>query len=128
MLYRCLQIGVGFLATGIILGGIWADYSWGRFWGWDPKETWALIALLGYIVILHGRLAGWLKDFGMFMASSFAFFLILMSWYGVNFLLGTGLHSYGFGSGGVIYVFSFAGLHLLYALGVSLRQSTRKSF
>ena len=51
--YRAMQIGVAFLAPGIILGGIWADYSWGRFWGWDPKETWALIVLLGYIVVLH---------------------------------------------------------------------------
>ena len=124
-LYRCIQIGVVLLATGIILGGIWADYSWGRFWGWDPKETWALITLLGYIAILHGRLAGWLKDFGMFMASSFAFFLVLMSWYGVNFILGTGLHSYGFGSGGVAYVFSFAGLHLFYAFAITLRQAYR---
>ena len=125
VLYRCLQIGIGFLATGIILGGIWADYSWGRFWGWDPKETWAFITLLGYIVILHGRLAGWLRDFGMFMASSFAFFLVLMSWYGVNFILGTGLHSYGFGFGGAAYVFSFVGLHFLYALGVTLRHSLK---
>jgi ABC-type transport system involved in cytochrome c biogenesis permease subunit len=64
-IYRAIQIGVVFLAPGIILGGIWADYSWGRFWGWDPKETWALIALLGYIAVLHGRLIGWIKDFGM---------------------------------------------------------------
>ena len=44
---------------------MWASYSWGRFWGWDPKETWALIALLGYLGVLHARLLGWLKDFGM---------------------------------------------------------------
>ncbi|HYK23634.1 MAG TPA: cytochrome c biogenesis protein CcsA, partial [Candidatus Acidoferrum sp.] len=58
-LYRVLQLGVILLAAGTILGGVWANYSWGRFWGWDPKETWALIALLCYILTLHGRLAGW---------------------------------------------------------------------
>jgi cytochrome c biogenesis factor len=57
-LYRVLQLGVLLLAAGTILSGVWANYSWGRFWGWDPKETWALIALLCYILALHGRLAG----------------------------------------------------------------------
>ena len=88
------------LTTGIILGGIWAHFSWGRFWGWDPKETWALIALMCYVVPLHGRLVGWLKDFGMAVTSVVAFNAVLMAWYGVNFVLGTGLHSYGFASGG----------------------------
>lgn len=59
--YRVLQVGVLLLTTGVILGGVWAHYAWGRFWGWDPKETWALIALLSYLVPLHGRLVGWLK-------------------------------------------------------------------
>src|SRR5690606_41201236 len=67
--YRCIQIGVVLLAAGIILGGVWADYSWGRFWGWDPKETWALIALLGYLAVLHGRLSGWIRQFGMVVSS-----------------------------------------------------------
>ena len=68
-LYRALQVGTLFLAVGTLLGGIWASYSWGRFWGWDPKETWALIALLGYLAILHGRFIGWFKDFGMAVGS-----------------------------------------------------------
>src|SRR5438309_8468315 len=55
-LYRVLQLGVLLLAAGTILGRVWANYSWGRFWGWDPKETWALIALLCYILALHGGL------------------------------------------------------------------------
>ena len=63
--YGVLQVGVLLLTTGIILGGIWAHYAWGRFWGWDTKETWALIALMCYVVPLHGRLVGWLADFGM---------------------------------------------------------------
>lgn len=112
-IYRAVQIGVVFLAPGIILGGIWADYSWGRFWGWDPKETWALIALLGYLAVLHGRLVGWIREFGMVASGVLTFSLVIMAWYGVNFVLGAGLHSYGFGAGGVEYVSGFVVAHLL---------------
>ncbi len=98
--YRVQQVGVLLLTAGIILGGIWAHFSWGRFWGWDPKETWALIALLCYLAPLHGRLVGWIGNFGISVASVVAFNAVLMAWYGVNFVLGTGLHSYGFGTGG----------------------------
>ena len=118
-----IQVGVVLLAAGTILGGVWADYSWGRFWGWDPKETWALISLLGYLALLHGRLTGWIKEFGMAVGSVLIFFLIVMAWYGVNYVLGQGLHSYGFGSGGVEYVASFALLHLIYVLLVFLMKS-----
>ncbi len=111
--YRAMQIGISFLAPGIILGGVWADYSWGRFWGWDPKETWALIVLLGYLAVLHGRLVGLVKDFGMISSAVVTFSLVIMAWYGVNYILGAGLHSYGFGAGGVEYVSVFVGLHLL---------------
>ena len=113
-LYRVLQLGVLLLATGTILGGVWANYSWGRFWGWDPKETWALIALLCYILALHGRLAGWWTRFGLAVASVVCFLAVLMAWYGVNFVLGKGLHSYGFGIGGETYVTTFIVLDLLF--------------
>ncbi|OGW72771.1 MAG: hypothetical protein A2Y02_02260 [Omnitrophica bacterium GWA2_52_12] len=108
--YRAIQIGVILLAAGTVLGGVWANYSWGRFWGWDPKETWALIALLGYILVLHGRFAGWLKPFGFAVGSAAAFLGVVMAWYGVNFVLGAGLHSYGFGGGGLPYVAAAIGL------------------
>jgi ABC-type transport system involved in cytochrome c biogenesis permease subunit len=113
-LYRVLQLGVLLLAAGTILGGVWANYSWGRFWGWDPKETWALIALLCYILTLHGRLAGWWTQFGLVVASVVCFLAVLMAWYGVNFVLGKGLHSYGFGLGGESYVVSFVIADLLF--------------
>jgi cytochrome c-type biogenesis protein CcsB len=113
-LYRVLQLGVLLLAAGTILGGVWANYSWGRFWGWDPKETWALIALLCYILTLHGRLAGWWTQFGLVVASVVCFLAVLMAWYGVNFVLGKGLHSYGFGIGGETYVATFVILDLLF--------------
>jgi cytochrome c-type biogenesis protein CcsB len=113
-LYRVLQLGVLLLAAGTILGGVWANYSWGRFWGWDPKETWALIALLCYILTLHGRLAGWWTEFGLVVASVVCFLAVLMAWYGVNFVLGKGLHSYGFGIGGETYVATFIILDLAF--------------
>jgi cytochrome c-type biogenesis protein CcsB len=106
-LYRSLQAGTLLLAAGTLLGGVWASYSWGRFWGWDPKETWALIALLGYLAILHGRFLGWFRDFGMAVGSIVGFLGVLMAWYGVNYVLGTGLHSYGFGTGGLGYAIGF---------------------
>jgi len=112
-LYRCLQIGVLLLATGVILGGVWANYSWGRFWDWDPKETWALIALLAYVILLHGRIGGWWGGYGLAVGSIACFLTILMAWYGVNFVLGKGLHSYGFGNGGQFYVGAFALLELI---------------
>lgn len=102
--YRALQIGVLLLTAGTILGGVWANDSWGRFWGWDPKETWALIALLGYLVVLHGRYSNWIGDFGTALGSVIAFLGVLMAWYGVNFVLAAGFHSYGFGGGGLPYV------------------------
>lgn len=126
-IYRAMQIGVAFLAPGIILGGIWADYSWGRFWGWDPKETWALIALLGYLAVLHARYAGMIKNFGMVATAIITFSLVIMAWYGVNFVLGAGLHSYGFGAGGVEYVSVFVAAHLLLVVYVAVvRQGQNK--
>ena len=62
--YKAQQVAVLLLAAGTILGGLWADVSWGRFWDWDPKEVWALISLLAYLVVLHGRFAGWVGTFG----------------------------------------------------------------
>lgn len=118
--YRAMQIGVVFLAPGIILGGIWADYSWGRFWGWDPKETWALIALLGYLAVLHARMGGLLRNFGMIATGVIAFSLVIMAWYGVNFVLGAGLHTYGFGAGGVEYVAALILAHFLLVLYASM--------
>lgn len=124
-IYRSMQIGIVFLAPGIILGGIWADYSWGRFWGWDPKETWALIALLGYVAVIHGRLVGWIKDFGMVAAGVLTFSLVIMAWYGVNFVLGAGLHSYGFGAGGVEYVSGFVFAHVLMVVYTAVVRNAR---
>lgn len=102
--YRAIQVGVLLLTIGTLLGGVWANESWGRFWGWDPKETWALISIVGYLVLLHARFFGLVGPFGIAVGAVVGFQLILMTWYGVNFILASGLHSYGFGAGGMEYV------------------------
>ncbi|MBI3997015.1 MAG: cytochrome c biogenesis protein CcsA [Candidatus Omnitrophica bacterium] len=95
-LYRVIQVGVVLLAGGIMLGAVWANASWGRYWGWDPKETWSLITLLWFLAILHGRFAGWIKGVGVALSTITGFFLLLMTYYGVSFYL-VGLHSYAGG-------------------------------
>jgi ABC-type transport system involved in cytochrome c biogenesis permease subunit len=124
-MYRAVQFGVILLAAGTILGGIWADYSWGRFWGWDPKETWALIALLFYLAVLHGRWAGWVKTYGMAAWTVLCFNGVLMAWYGVNFVLGVGLHSYGFSSGGLEFIGAFVALQVAFVAAVSFKHRMR---
>lgn len=123
--YRSLMFGTVLLAAGTILGGVWADYSWGRFWGWDPKEVWALIALLAYMAVLHGRYAGWVGRFAFPLWTVICFSTVVMAWYGVNFVLGVGLHSYGFSTGGQAFVFTFLGLQTVFCVWVALR--VRKS-
>ena len=98
MTYGALCFGVVFSVIGTILGGIWANYSWGRFWGWDPKENGALMIVLWELAVLHARMGGYIRDFGLCMAAVFGAMVIAFSWWGVN-VLGVGLHSYGFTSG-----------------------------
>lgn len=95
--YRSLQVGIVLLAAGIMLGAVWANASWGRYWGWDPKETWALVTLLWYIAMLHGRFSGWIRGAGFALATIAGFFFLLMTYYGVSFYL-VGLHSYAGGN------------------------------
>ena len=117
--YRLLRAGVLMLLVGTILGGAWADYSWGRFWGWDPKEVWALITLLFYLATLHARHIGWISDRGMAASAVVCFATVVMAWYGVNYVLGAGLHSYGFGGGGQAYVIGVFIIQFVY-VGVAL--------
>jgi ABC-type transport system involved in cytochrome c biogenesis permease subunit len=98
MVYGVIAFAVIFSTVGTILGGVWANDSWGRFWGWDPKENGALLIVLSQLVILHARMGGYLREHGMCMAAAFAGTIIAFSWFGVN-LLGVGLHSYGFTAG-----------------------------
>lgn len=126
-IYRTLQVGVLLLAIGTILGGVWANYSWGRFWDWDPKETWALVALLCYLFVLHGKVFGTWSGFGLAVGAVLGFLSVLMTWYGVNFVLGAGLHSYGFGAGGFGYVSIFVALDVLFVAVAIWRHRVMKS-
>lgn len=92
-----MTIGLFVLTIGTFLGGVWANESWGRYWAWDPKETWALISIIIYAIVLHLRLVPALKSrFTLNVASVFAFGSIIMTSFGVNYYL-TGLHSYAAG-------------------------------
>jgi len=116
VMYKMIQVGVWTLGVGTVLGGVWANESWGRFWGWDPKETWALITFLGYMVIVHLRAKSKLDDFGLAVSAILGFLLVLMTWYGVNFLLGRGLHSYGNGSGGTRWMIGYLVFEVLFVV------------
>jgi len=98
MVYGTLAFSLIFSVVGTILGGVWANDSWGRFWGWDPKENGALMIVLSQLAIIHSRQGGYLKPFGVSMAVIFGGMIIAFSWWGVN-LMGVGLHAYGFTAG-----------------------------
>jgi ABC-type transport system involved in cytochrome c biogenesis permease subunit len=98
MIYGVVCFAMLFSFVGTILGGIWADQSWGRFWGWDPKENGALIIVLWNALVLHARWGGMVKDRGLAMLTTAGNIAVCWSWFGVN-ELGVGLHSYGFTEG-----------------------------
>jgi len=111
-----LSVGVVFLSAGILTGGMWADFAWGRFWGWDPKEVWSLIVLLVYMIILHGRYTNWINQKNFIILTAPAFLTVMMAWFGVNYVLATGLHSYGFSQGGTIFFILFVSAQLMLSL------------
>ncbi len=96
IIYAALYIGLALLSIGTILGGVWANESWGRYWSWDPKETWSLITIIIYAIVMHTKLVPALKSCYTFSLLSFlSFYSILMTYFGVNFYIAQGLHSYG---------------------------------
>lgn len=98
MVYAITCFAIFFSFVGTILGGIWADYSWGRFWGWDPKENGAILIVLWNAIILHARWGGLVRERGMMLLAIGGNIVTAWSWFGTN-LLGIGLHSYGFMDG-----------------------------
>jgi cytochrome c-type biogenesis protein CcsB len=102
LLYWYTMVGAILLVAGILTGSMWAAESWGRYWGWDPKEVWSLVAFLAYMAILHARAERLIGGFGAAAWSIVAFQTILMTYLGVNFVLASGLHSYGFGESSVV--------------------------
>jgi ABC-type transport system involved in cytochrome c biogenesis permease subunit len=118
MIYGILCFGILFSFVGTILGGIWADQSWGRFWGWDPKENGALLIVLWLAIILHARWGGLIRERGLVNLAIFGNIVTALSWFGTN-MLGIGLHSYGFMDQAFFWLMTFI-VSQLAIIGVGL--------
>lgn len=116
--YGLLAFGLIFSFLGTMLGGVWADQSWGRFWGWDPKENGALLIVLWCALLFHARLGGMIGPKGMAVGSVLGVIIVIFAWLGVN-LLGVGLHSYGFTSGLARGMWISIGIELLFVLATA---------
>ncbi|MBI5247573.1 MAG: cytochrome c biogenesis protein CcsA [Elusimicrobia bacterium] len=115
--YGVIAFSLLFSFVGTVLGGIWADQSWGRFWGWDPKENGALLIVLWNALILHARWGGFVRERGIMLMAVFGNIIVSLSWFGVN-MLGIGLHSYGFMDAAFWWLSAFTASQLaLIALG-----------
>lgn len=113
---QAMYLGTALLIPGTILGGVWAAESWGRFWDWDPKESWAFISSCIYLIWIHAYRFGHIRYDGMAAGAISGLMAISFTWYGVNYILGTGLHSYGFGSGGEIYYYAYLAAESLFLI------------
>lgn len=123
-----LTIGLVMLTIGNFLGGQWANESWGRYWGWDPKETWALISIMVYAFVIHARFVPALRGKWIFnLMSILAFYSIMMTYFGVNFYL-TGLHSYASGDKVVTPSFVYWSVAIVAVLGTLSYFKYRKFF
>ena len=111
--YGLTLMGLFFAMFGTILGGIWADQSWGRFWGWDPKENGALLIVLWHLMMLHLRISGVVKKAGYAYGVSLVNIVVAIAWFGVN-LLNVGLHSYGFTDNVATNLFLFIFIELIF--------------
>ncbi|MFH0843786.1 MAG: c-type cytochrome biogenesis protein CcsB [Bacteroidota bacterium] len=125
--FKTLTLGLYFLTIGTFLGAIWANESWGRYWGWDPKETWSLITIIIYTFVTHSRQIPGLKDIYTFnLLSLFAFSSVLMTYFGVNYYL-SGLHSYAGGDPVPVPAFVYIAILLLVALSATGFYKYRRS-
>jgi len=124
--YAIQAFGIIFTFLGTVLGGIWADQSWGRFWGWDPKENGALLILLWSAILFHAYMTKWLKEIGFALGTVFGVICVALAWFGVN-LLGVGLHSYGFTSGVANTLFIFCVTELMFIFITGFLLTTGKS-
>ncbi len=115
MVYGIVCFATLFSFVGTILGGIWADQSWGRFWGWDPKENGALLIVLWNAIILHARWGGLVKQRGLMVMAVFGNIVTSWSWFGVN-MLGIGLHSYGFMDSAFPWLIAFGASQLAFMM------------
>lgn len=126
MIFGTLAFGLLFSFIGTVLGGIWADQSWGRFWGWDPKENGALLIVLWCAILLHAKHWGVIRETGMAACAVIGAIIVSLAWQGVN-LLNVGLHSYGFTSGAALKLFAYVGAEVLFLLGMWGLTALRKT-
>ena len=118
MIYGIVCFALLFSFVGTVLGGLWADYSWGRFWGWDPKENGALLIVIWNALILHARWCGLVQQRGMAVLAVGGNIVTTWSWWGVN-MLGVGLHAYA-ESTGLWYMLAFmASMLAVIAIGLT---------
>jgi ABC-type transport system involved in cytochrome c biogenesis permease subunit len=121
---RLLRIALLLLLVGTVLGARWADYSWGRFWSWDPKEVWALITILFYVIVFHGRIARYYGTIGITVGALFASITVIITWYGINFVFNSGsVHAYGGGTAGnaALFLGAFIATNILWGALALLR-------
>ncbi|MDR2123351.1 MAG: c-type cytochrome biogenesis protein CcsB [Flavobacteriaceae bacterium] len=123
-----LIIGIFLLTIGTFLGGIWANESWGRYWSWDPKETWAFISVIVYAIVLHLRLVpGWRGRYIFNLLSLLAFSSVIMTYFGVNYYL-SGLHSYAMGDPVPVPVWIYLIILIVFLLGVASYFAHKRKF
>jgi ABC-type transport system involved in cytochrome c biogenesis permease subunit len=128
MVYGIVCFSLFFSFVGTFLGGIWADQSWGRFWGWDPKENGALMIVIWNALIIHARRGGVVREKGIMLLAIGGNMVTAWSWFGTN-MLGAGLHSYGFMESALFWLFAFwISQILLMVLGGFLPEKSWKSF
>ena len=125
MVYGIVCFALFFSFLGTVLGGVWADQSWGRFWGWDPKENGALIIVIWNAVVLHARWGKFVGPTGIMAMAVFGNIVTAWSWFGVN-LLSVGLHSYGFTSGSMVALIIFVVCNLV-VIALSLLPAQKRS-
>ena len=125
-LFGMTLIALFFTLFGTILGGIWADQSWGRFWGWDPKENGALLIVLWQLMMIHMRLTAMVKPHGFALGMILNNIIVVIAWFGVN-LLNIGLHSYGFAEGIAINLIIFISVELIIGFGTYFWAKSRQA-
>ena len=124
-MYGVTMFALFFTLFGTILGGIWADQSWGRFWGWDPKENGALLIVLWQIMMLHLRVTKSIQPIGFALGMVLNNIVVIQAWFGVN-LLSIGLHSYGFAEGIAFNLSLFILFELVSGIGTYFWAKTRQ--
>ena len=121
-----LTIGLFALTVGNFLGGIWANESWGRYWSWDPKETWAFISIIVYAFVLHMRLVPGLRGrYAFHLMTMFAFCSMVMTYFGVNYYL-SGLHSYAAGDPIPVPAWVYISIGVMTVLGLGAYYKYKK--